>query len=148
MLHHMRRLSVTISDELDAEIERYREQQPVPPPTASLVQHALGEFLSRHSQPAQTTLERVLRHRDDIKQLATEHHVADVRLFGSTARGTAGTDSDIDLLVTVSDTATLFDLARLSSVLEALLDAPVDVVSDNGMTEAERRAVDRYAIAL
>ncbi|WP_419914203.1 nucleotidyltransferase family protein [Candidatus Poriferisodalis sp.] len=144
----MRRLSVTIPDELDAEIERYRSQQPVPPSTAALVQHALGEFLSRHSRPAQSTLERVLRHRHDIKRLATEHHAADVRLFGSTARGTAGAGSDIDLLVTVSDTATLFDLARLSSALEALLDAPVDVVSDSGMTEAESEAVGRYAIAL
>ena len=144
----MRRLSVTISDELDAEIERYRRQQPVPPSTAALVQHALGEFLSRHSRPTESALERVLRHRDDIKRLATEHHAADVRLFGSTARATADANSDIDLLVTVSDTATLFDLARLSSALEALLDTPVDVVSDGGMTEAERRAVARYAIAL
>lgn len=147
-MHHMRRLSVSISDELDAALEQYRSQQPVPPSTAALVQHALAEFLNRHSRPAESRLERVLRHRDDIKRLAVEHHVADVRLFGSIARGTAGADSDIDLLVTVSDTATLFDLARLSSALEALLEAPVDVVSDSGMTQAERGSVDRYAIAL
>lgn len=144
----MRRLSVTISDELDTAMEQYRSQQPVPPSTAALIQHALGEFLKRHTRPAESRLERVLQRRDDIKRLANEHHAADVRLFGSTARGTAGAGSDIDLLVTVSDTATLFDLARLSSALEALLDAPVDVVSDGGMTEAERRAVGRYAIAL
>ncbi|WP_420445059.1 nucleotidyltransferase family protein [Candidatus Poriferisodalis sp.] len=144
----MRRLSVTISDELDAEIERYRRQQPVPPSTAALIQHALGEFLSRHSRPAPSALERVLRHRDDIKRLAIEHHAADVRLFGSTARGSADAGSDIDLLVTVTDTATLFDLARLSSALETLLEAPVDVISDRGMTDAERESVARYAIAL
>ncbi|MFP3940510.1 MAG: hypothetical protein ACLF0P_09415 [Thermoanaerobaculia bacterium] len=48
----MRRATITLSDELEAELEEYLAAQEVPPSLTSLVQAALGSFLSeRRSRP-------------------------------------------------------------------------------------------------
>ncbi|MHB1599712.1 MAG: helix-turn-helix domain-containing protein, partial [Acidimicrobiales bacterium] len=47
------------------------------------------------------------RCREDVKRLAAEHHLLYVRVFGSVARGTDMLSSDIDLLVTPDDKASL-----------------------------------------
>ena len=50
------------------------------------------------------------------------------------ARGESGPDSDVDLLVSLEPDRTLFDLARLRAELERILEAPVDLVTDAGLT--------------
>ena len=55
-----------------------------------------------------------------------------MRVFGSIARGDDRPDSDIDLLVTFDEGASLFDLAGLGQDLESLLGRPVDIVSESG----------------
>lgn len=67
-------------------------------------------------------------HRDEILALATEAHVDNVRVFGSVARGDAGPESDIDLLVDPSPRTSLFDLARLELDLAQLLGVAIDIV--------------------
>src|SRR5690349_15551005 len=59
-------------------------------------------------------------YRDQIVALAQEHHASNVRVFGSAARGDDGPGSDIDLLVTFDDDASLFDQAELILDLEEL----------------------------
>jgi len=55
--------------------------------------------------------------------------VAEVALFGSLARGEAGPDSDVDVLVDFSRPITLFDLVAVQQYLEQCLDGrKVDVV--------------------
>ena len=43
-----------------------------------------------------TTLEELRVHRDDIMRIAAGHGASNLRVFGSVARGTAETESDID----------------------------------------------------
>lgn len=50
-------------------------------------------------------------------------------IFGSTARGEATESSDLDLLVELPDTASLFDLVGLELDLEERLGKKVDVVT-------------------
>ena len=71
--------------------------------------------------------------RDQILALAREHKATHVRVFGSVARGTDVSGSDIDLLVTFEPGATIFDLADLIASLEDLTGLRVDVVSEGGL---------------
>ena len=46
-----------------------------------------------------TVQDAVREHRDEILRIAARHGATNVRVFGSVARGTAGPESDLDLLV-------------------------------------------------
>ncbi len=72
------------------------------------------------------------RYRDEIQAAARANRALTVRVFGSIARGDDRPDSDIDLLVTFDEGASLFDLAGLGQDLESLLGRPVDIVSESG----------------
>lgn len=81
----------------------------------------------------------VVRHRDEIVELAARHGASNVRVFGSVARGEAGQQSDIDLLVDFESGSSLFDLLHLTEDLERLLDRHVDVVSTGGLKARDQR---------
>ena len=71
--------------------------------------------------------------RKEIMQIAARHGAYNVRVFGSVARGEARPDSDIDFLVNLEAGRSLLDLARLLRELQALLNCPVDVVTEAGL---------------
>ncbi|HMR50246.1 MAG TPA: nucleotidyltransferase domain-containing protein [Arachnia sp.] len=64
----------------------------------------------------------------------------EVLVFGSVARGEAGPDSDIDLLVEFLPGASLFDLVAVELELEELLGRSVDVMSVNSVGRAADHA--------
>jgi predicted nucleotidyltransferase len=76
-------------------------------------------------------------HRDEVHRIAGRHHARDVRVFGSVARGTDRPDSDLDLLVTFDEDASLLDQAALIRELEDVLGLPVDVVSADALRERD-----------
>lgn len=67
-------------------------------------------------------------HRDDILAIAARYGAVNVRVFGSVARGEAGPDSDVDILVDLTRKWSLFDHIGLKQDLEDLLGRKVDVV--------------------
>lgn len=71
--------------------------------------------------------------REQILSTARKFGAYDVRIFGSVARGTAWSDSDIDFLVKLETGRSLLDLARLLRELRALLGRNVDVVTEAGL---------------
>jgi len=71
--------------------------------------------------------------RKEIMQIAARHGAYNVRVFGSVARGEARPDSVIDFLVNLEAGRSLLDLARLLRELQALLNCPVDVVTEAGL---------------
>ena len=71
--------------------------------------------------------------RKEIMQIAARHGAYNVRVFGSVACGEARPDSDIDFLVNLEADRSLLDLARLLRELQALLNCPVDVVTEAGL---------------
>jgi len=80
------------------------------------------------------TIESLIsENRDEILRLAELHGVANVRIFGSMARGEAGPDSDVDLLVELSKDRTLFDLGELLMDLQDLLGRPVDIMTKESL---------------
>jgi predicted nucleotidyltransferase len=82
------------------------------------------------------------RCRDEVKRLAASHHLLYVRVFGSVARGTDTLSSDIDLLVTPDEEASLLDMAGFQLDVEELTGYEVDVVSDVPLTNASAIVVE------
>jgi predicted nucleotidyltransferase len=77
--------------------------------------------------------ELLRRKRDEILQIAARHGAYNVRVFGSAARGDAGPESDVDLLVNLEPGRSLFDLGALLMDLQDLLGCEVDVVTETGL---------------
>lgn len=84
--------------------------------------------------------ELLKQRRKDILQLASKHGARNVRLFGSTARGEADDQSDIDFLVDMEPGRSLLDMGGLLMDLRELLGREVDVVSERGL---KKRIHDR-----
>ena len=86
--------------------------------------------------------------RAEILSLAAKYGASDIRIFGSVARGTADTDSDIDFLVDLEPGRSLFDLGGLLTDLQQLLGRNVDVITPAGLRPKFRRRVLEQAVAL
>lgn len=83
-------------------------------------------------QPLSNVLARLRTLKPDLRR---RFGVCDIAVFGSYARGEAGPDSDLDLLVDFAPGSrpTYFSLARLSAALEGGLGMKVDVVPREGL---------------
>lgn len=92
--------------------------------------------------------ELVRQNREEILSLAAKYGASHIRVFGSVARGTADTDSDIDLLVDLESGRSLFDLGGLLSDLQKLLGHNVDVITPASLRPRIRQRVLEEAIAL
>jgi predicted nucleotidyltransferase len=86
--------------------------------------------------------------RDEILALAARYGARNVRVFGSVARGEAGPESDIDLLVTLEPSRTLLDQIALWQDLEDLLGRKVDVVTESALHRLIRDQVLEEAVPL
>jgi uncharacterized protein len=84
--------------------------------------------------------------REAIRAAAARHGATRVRLFGSVARGEAGPDSDVDLLVEFAPDRSLLDHAALIDELEDLLGCEVDVVNERALRPELRERVLREAV--
>jgi len=77
------------------------------------------------------TQQAILQRRDEILRIAAKHGATNVRVFGSVARGTAGPDSDLDILVDVDSDVSPWFPADLALELEDLLGCDVDVATED-----------------
>ena len=75
----------------------------------------------------QSIIERIKTIKPD---LVDRYHVSSIAIFGSYVRGEEKTESDLDILVSFSDSPDLFDLASLNIFLENELGIKVDLVPD------------------
>jgi predicted nucleotidyltransferase len=75
--------------------------------------------------------------REALFEAAGRHGAANLRVFGSVARGDATPGSDIDFLVDMETGRSLFDLAALWRELESILQRQVDVVSTGVLTDRD-----------
>jgi predicted nucleotidyltransferase len=83
--------------------------------------------------------------REDILRIARRHGAADVRVFGSGARGEATETSDIDLLVSTPGPTSPWFPVGLIEDLEALLGRKVSVVTEDGLYWLLRRRILKQA---
>ena len=75
----------------------------------------------------QYVLETLRSHESDLRRLGVSH----AAVFGSVARGEAGLESDIDVLVDLDENRPMgiFEYARLKLYISELLDGSSDVVN-------------------
>lgn len=86
--------------------------------------------------------------REEILRIAAQHGAHNVRVFGSVARGEAGPDSDVDLLVDVGPDHSSWFPAGLVADLEELLGREVDVVTESALHWYIRDRVLQEAVPL
>lgn len=75
------------------------------------------------------TLAMLRAHRAEILRVAAQRGVSNIRVFGSVARGDAGPDSDIDLLVDFEVRESGLDLVAFELDIEALLGYRVEATT-------------------
>src|SRR3972149_11099900 len=92
-----------------------------------------------------TVGELVKAKREDILKIAAKHGARNVRVFGSVARGEAGPESDIDLLVDMEPGRSLLDLGGLWSDLNEMLGRKVDIVTEDSIYWLLRRRILKEA---
>lgn len=90
----------------------------------------------------------IAMHREPILAVAERYGAHEVRVFGSVARGEAGPESDVDLLVAFEPGRSLLDQAGLVLDLETLLGQRVEVVTERSLKPLMRDEVLHEAIAL
>ena len=92
--------------------------------------------------------EVLLNKREEILRVAGLHGARSVRIFGSVARGEAGPDSDLDLLVELTPDRSLLDIIAIQQDLEDLLRRKVHVLTEAAVSPYFREAVLKEAVDL
>lgn len=88
------------------------------------------------------------RHRDALRLLARRRGLQHLRVFGSMARGDAGSGSDVDLLVDLPAGVSGLALGGLAMDAQDLLGRRVDVVTERALAPSLRREILRQAVPL
>jgi hypothetical protein len=82
------------------------------------------------------------------RQVLQAYGVKEIRLFGSVARGQAGIESDVDLLVEFEPSAHIgmFEFSRLRHELSQLLGCKVDLATPAALHKEMKEEILREAI--
>jgi hypothetical protein len=94
------------------------------------------------------SLESLRATRDDILRVATRRGARNVRVFGSVARGKATEGSDVDFLVSTSESTSPWFPSGLVVDLEDLSGCRVHVVTEDGLYWLLRERILNEAEAL
>jgi uncharacterized protein len=94
------------------------------------------------------TLDEIRARREVILAIASRHGARNIRVFGSTARGTATESSDVDLLVDLEPGRTLLDLGGLLMDVESTTGLQVDVAMERMLRPEVRHRVLQEAVLL
>jgi len=92
--------------------------------------------------------QELIKNRNAVIAIAAKHGARNPRIFGSVARGDAGPESDVDLLVKMDEGRSLLDVSALVIDLQELLGVKVDVVSEDGLYWLLRRRILKEAMVL
>ncbi|MBV8578257.1 MAG: nucleotidyltransferase domain-containing protein [Methylobacteriaceae bacterium] len=88
-------------------------------------------------------LSRLKEHEAELKRLGVEH----LYMFGSTARGEAQDDSDVDLFFDYErGKLGLFELMDVKAFAARILDARTDIMTRDGIHRTLRRHIEATAL--
>lgn len=72
----------------------------------------------------------------------------EIAVFGSYARNEMNSDSDIDILVDVDESVSLFDLSELYMNLKEKLGRNVDLITRGGMNKVFKKYIEQDLISI
>ena len=73
------------------------------------------------------------QHREEVRSIALNHRVQNIRVFGSALHGDDTDNSDLDLLVDPTPETTLMDIGAIRYELRRLLGITVDVLTPKAL---------------
>lgn len=114
---------------------------------ARVLNRPIASFFA-HEAPTDDPSQIVRKKRSAILRIARKHGARSIRIFGSSARGDATHESDIDFLVEMEPGRGLFEQAAMLLELQDLLGRDVDVVTVAGLRERIRDRVLGEAVPL
>ncbi|MBU1194968.1 MAG: nucleotidyltransferase domain-containing protein [Proteobacteria bacterium] len=80
------------------------------------------------------------------KEVANEYKISEIGIFGSTARGEANDESDVDVVIRISE-PDFFKLAGIKSDLEDRLKKSVDIITyTDTMNSFLKKRIDHEAV--
>jgi uncharacterized protein len=85
--------------------------------------------------------------RERLRPFCEKHHIRRLEVFGSAARGQASPSSDIDLLVTLPESASTADLLEMAGEAEELVGRPVDFVVRHSIEKSPNRFAREHILA-
>jgi predicted nucleotidyltransferase len=92
---------------------------------------------------ADQVIARLRQHQDELRRLGVEH----LYLFGSTARGEAHDDSDVDLFFDHPEGSLgLYDLMDVKEATGRILGCKADVMTRRSLHPALRSRIERSAV--
>lgn len=83
-----------------------------------------------------------------LKELARQHGFTQLAVFGSIARGDAGRDSDIDLLVRAPRGTSSFDFISIQQLIGGAVGRKVDLIEYGGLKPGIDDDIRREAVLL
>jgi uncharacterized protein len=85
--------------------------------------------------------------RELLAELCRRYRVARLEVFGSFARGDAGPDSDLDILVTFEEGANIgLEFVALTRDLERVVGRPVDLLTRSSVRRSPNKYFRRFAL--
>jgi predicted nucleotidyltransferase len=103
---------------------------------------------SRPGLPDTRLGRRLRQHRKALLASAARHGATNVRIFGSVARGDERPDSDIDMVVDISQKMGLVALIALENEFREILGVPIDLSDSSQLRPKVKIEVERDAVAL
>ena len=90
-------------------------------------------------------ISRLQQHKADLRRLGVEH----LYLFGSTARGEAGEDSDVDLFFDhEKGKLGLFELMDVKERASSILGGKTDIMTRNSLHPRLRKRIEEAAVLI
>jgi predicted nucleotidyltransferase/DNA-binding XRE family transcriptional regulator len=103
---------------------------------------------SRPGLPDTRLGRRLRQHRKALLECAARHGATNVRIFGSVARGEERPDSDIDMVVDISQEMGLIELTSLEQEFREIIGVPVDLSASSELRPKVKIEVERDAVEL
>jgi len=86
--------------------------------------------------------------KNKVSDTARQYGVKKVYLFGSYARGKAGSESDIDICIEKGNIQTLFELSGFYQELEETLGKKIDLVTTVGLSEEFKEQIEKDMVVI
>lgn len=88
------------------------------------------------------------QYRNKILELAEQHGVENIRVFGSVARGDQDEKSDLDLLYALKPPSGLWEACGMYGLLEEMLPCKLDFVCEDNLRPHVKQSILTEAIPL